>query len=207
MSFEYVQYGCGWCAPEAWLNFDASPTLRFERWPLVGQLYTKNARRFPKNVRYGDIVEGLPLKAGSCAGIYCSHVLEHLALEDFQIALLHTIKYLKPGGTFRLVVPDLETLTRAYLADSHPLGALQFMEAAGLGRKNRVAGLLGLITESLSKGAHLWMWDEKAMAAQLARHGFRDIRRAQFGDAEDKRFDEVEDPARFAGCLAMQCRK
>jgi len=25
----YVQYGCGFCAPATWRNFDASPTLRF----------------------------------------------------------------------------------------------------------------------------------------------------------------------------------
>ncbi|MQP68452.1 hypothetical protein GE253_24335 [Niveispirillum sp. SYP-B3756] len=60
----FVQYGCGWTAPPGWHNFDASPTLRFERLPLVGRLYSKNGRRFPDNVRYGDIVRGLPLAPG-----------------------------------------------------------------------------------------------------------------------------------------------
>lgn len=63
----YLQYGCGWCAPEGWLNFDASPTLRFERLPLIGRLHTRNAERFPANVRYGDVVKGLPPADGSCA--------------------------------------------------------------------------------------------------------------------------------------------
>ena len=56
-----VQFGCGFTAPETWLNFDASPTLRVERLPLVSRLYTKNEQRFPPNVEYGDIVKGLPL--------------------------------------------------------------------------------------------------------------------------------------------------
>ena len=43
---KYVQYGCGFSAPEQWLNFDASPTLRFERLPIIGSLYTKNKSDF-----------------------------------------------------------------------------------------------------------------------------------------------------------------
>jgi len=76
-----------------------------------------------------------------------------------------------------------------------------------LGKKKRVRGLRGLIVEWLGNSAHLWMWDEKSMREQLLRHGFKDIRRASFGDAEDARFNEVEDIGRFNRCLAMQCRK
>ena len=61
---QYVQYGCGWSAPKEWRNFDASLTLRFERLPLIGHLYTKNESRFPGNVEYGDIVKGLPIPPG-----------------------------------------------------------------------------------------------------------------------------------------------
>jgi Methyltransferase domain len=102
----YVQFGCGFCAPVGWLNFDASPTLRFERLPLMGRVYTKNTHRFPNGVEYGDITKGLPIAPNSCRGIYCSHVLEHLALAEFDIALSNTFSYLKPNGVFRLVVPE-----------------------------------------------------------------------------------------------------
>ncbi len=204
---ESIQYGCGWCAPETWLNFDCSPTLRFERLPVIGRLYTKNAKRFPDNVRYGDIVRGLPIQRVSCSRIYCSHVLEHLPLDDFHIALEHTFEYLKPGGTFRFVLPDLEQLARSYFADNDPLASSRFMEASGLGKKCRARGLQGFVAEWLGNSAHLWMWDEKAMTEQLRKHGFRDVRRASFGDADDRTFDAVEDKGRFEGCLAMQCRR
>lgn len=95
---DYVQFGCGWSAPDGWLNFDASPTLRFERLPVVGRLYTRNAKRFPANVIYGDIVRGLPLTENSCQGMYCSHVLEHLALGDLDRALKNVHRYLKLGA-------------------------------------------------------------------------------------------------------------
>lgn len=207
MLTEYVQYGCGWCAPETWLNFDCSPTLRFERLPVIGRLYTRNAKRFPKNVRYGDIVRGLPIPQSCCRGIYCSHVLEHLALEDFQIALQHTFEYLRPGGVFRFVLPDLEQLSRDYLAASDTAAASRFLEDSCLGRKRRARGLRGVLCDWLGNSSHLWMWDEKSMTAELLKHGFRDVRRVTFGDCEDRHFDAVEEKGRFVKCLAMQGRK
>ena len=71
---EYVQYGCAWSAPESWRNFDASPTLKFERLPIIGRLYTKNESRFPENVEFGDIIAGLPVPDDFCKGVYCSHI-------------------------------------------------------------------------------------------------------------------------------------
>jgi SAM-dependent methyltransferase len=207
MGLAYIQYGCGFCAPDTWLNFDASPTLRFERLALVGALYTRNARRFPANVRYGDITKGLPVTANSCSAVYCSHILEHLALDDFAAALRNTFKYLKPGGVFRFVLPDLEQLAKGYLADGSGQASLRFMEASCLGVKTRKRGLRGLVSAWLGNSAHLWMWDEKAMTEELKKHGFKEIRRAAFGDAADRNFDAVEDAGRFFGCLAMECRK
>mgnify|MGYP001110294946 CR=1 FL=1 len=207
MSHDYVQYGCGWCAPKDWINFDSSPTLRFERLPVVGRLYTKNARRFPENVRFGDIVRGLPVAPGSCRGVYCSHVLEHLALDECDIALKHTYNYLESGGTFRFVLPDLEYLAHRYVNDKEPDAAIRFMQGTDLGKPRRRRGLSGVVVESLGNSAHLWLWDEKSLAKKLAEHGFKEIRRASFGDAEDPRFNEVEDKGRFENALAMQCRK
>ena len=203
----YMQFGCGWCAPSGWLNFDSSPTLRFERLPVIGRLYTRNARRFPDNVRCGDIVRGLPVAEGSCRGIYCSHILEHLALEDFRTALRRNFGYLKPGGVFRLVVPDLAALARAYVNSPDADAAHRFMESSFLGRKTRPRSPAGFLRQWLGNSEHLWMWDEKAMRKELTDAGFTDIRRAVFGDAEDPRFNEVEQAERFVGALAMQCRR
>lgn len=204
---QYVQFGAGFSAPENWLNFDASPTLRFERIPVIGQLYTRNSRRFPSNVQYGDIVKGLPIPEKSCLGIYCSHVIEHLALDQVDEALENVFRYLKPAGTFRLVLPDLRRLANEFVTATDAGAAHRFMENTHLGTKTRLCGLSGLLQVWLGNSAHLWMWDEASLGAKLCEHGFREIRRAAFGDAADIRFKEVEDPGRFAGCLAMECRR
>jgi hypothetical protein len=204
---QYVHYGCLFCAPITWMNFDASPTLRFERLPVIGKWYTKNGRRFPKNVQYGDIVRGLPVDLGSCHGLYCSHILEHLALNDCRRALRHSLSYLRPGGVFRLVLPDLEALARAYINRSSADAAYWFMRESMLGAEERRRGLGGLVLAWLGNSHHLWMWDYRAMEQELGAVGFRNIRRAAFGDAQDPLFRDVEDPGRFNGCLAIECMR
>jgi ubiquinone/menaquinone biosynthesis C-methylase UbiE len=91
-------------------------TLRWERIPILGKVYTKNSRRFPDTVKFGNIVQGLPLPDASCDAVFASHVLEHPALADFHRALENTRRILCKGGIFRLVVPDLEYAAREYVA-------------------------------------------------------------------------------------------
>jgi SAM-dependent methyltransferase len=195
----YVQVGCGYCAPDGWLNYDASPTLRWERLPLLGSLWTPNAQRFPRNARYGDVVRGLPLPDGSAAGVYASHMLEHLSLEDCRRALGEIRRLLAPGGFFRLVVPDLRARAARYLEASgdDPGAAHRFLRESLLGQERRPASLFAKLRDQLGHGRHLWMWDEPSMVGALQEAGFRAVRRCRHGDAQDPRFAEVEDPARF----------
>jgi predicted SAM-dependent methyltransferase len=209
-----VQYGCGWIAPHDWLNFDSSPTLRFERLPIVGQVYTKNPTRFPHNVKYGDIVRGLPVPYDSVQCLYASHVLEHLAYDDALIALKNSFSILKPGGIFRLIVPDLFSRASRYI-DRHKLGSPQaaeeFMDATWLGDRRRPAGILENIIATFGGNRHRWMWDEASMKAALTSAAFTNIRRCEFGDSVDARFSAVEDKERFyfGGIpeIAIECSK
>lgn len=201
----YVQYGCGWSAPSTWRNFDASPTLRFERLPVLGRWYTKNRSRFPENVEYGDVVKGLPVAPGCCRGVYCSHVLEHLSLGGLRVALRNTYLVLSPGGVFRLVVPDLELSARRYLADPSERAAPTFMKETGLGRESRETGPGALLAGWLGNSQHLWMWDYASLAAELQSAGFVDIRRASLGDASDAMFLQVEAGERWDDALGIEC--
>lgn len=201
----YVQYGCGLCAPPGWLNFDVSPTSRLQKIPLIGGLLTRGGPRFPPNVRHGDIAQGLPVAPESCAAIYCSHVLEHLSLADFRKALRNTFTLLRPGGVFRMALPDLEKLARDYLASSDARPAIAFMESSYLGYHTRPRGLRAVLREWLGNSRHLWMWDFKSLSAELADAGFAQIRRASFGDSADRRFAEVEDLGRWEGQLGIEC--
>jgi len=203
----YVHYGCGFTAPKSWINYDASPTLKFERIPIIGKIYTKNPRRFPKNVLCGNIIKGLPHQKESVQGIFCSHVLEHLSLEDCRRALRNTFKYLKPGGIFRLVVPDLEYAIGEYEKDKTPDASVRFMEYTLLGRSCRSGTILQIMESVLGNSKHLWMWDEKSMVKELYDIGFSKVRRAKYGDCKDIRFNEVENEGRFHNCLSLEAIK
>ena len=108
----YLQFGCGYCAPVGWSNFDASPRLWLQRIPILGLLlkglFLRLLRlpQFPENVQFGDIAKGLPAPAGAFEAVYCSHVLEHLSLVEFRQALRNVNSHLRCGGRYRLVVPD-----------------------------------------------------------------------------------------------------
>ncbi len=207
MNHEYINYGCGYSAPNQWRNFDASPTLRFERIPIIGKIYTKNSSRFPENVEFGNIVDGLSIPDESCQGIYCSHILEHLSLEDCRFALKNTYKILKSQGYFRLVMPDLEYSINKYISDPSSDASLHFLKETSLGKERRRHGLAGFILEWLGNSQHLWLWDYRSIAQELADIGFVNIRRAQFGDASDPMFKEVEDEGRWINCLGVECTK
>jgi SAM-dependent methyltransferase len=186
------------------LNYDASLSLRLERLPLIGGLVRINASRFPEGVKYGDIVSGLPIPENSAASVYASHVLEHLCYDDFWIALENTLKVLKPGGVFRLIVPDLRARAVRYIEKSargDPDAASKFLREAYLGKQARGRTLLQKMRQILGNGDHLWMWDELSMCEALRTVGFVDIRRCEFGDAADPAFLDVEAEDRFVDSM------
>jgi hypothetical protein len=213
----YVQYGCGFTVGKGWINYDNSPTLRLSRVP-GGTVLTILAGgvRFPDAVRYGDILKGPLAPPQSCAGVYASHVLEHLSLDDFETALKNTFLILKPGGIFRLIVPDLDARARRY-TDMLDAGSDRasdfFMESTHLGQKQRPKGLVGRLRAQIGNSAHLWMWDEASMTKRLRAAGFTAIRRCAFNDCEDPAFREVEISGRFVEDgsnlreLAIECRR
>jgi SAM-dependent methyltransferase len=205
----YVQFGCGLCAPTTWLNFDAGPAFWLEKnLPFLKPLLLRRGfPDYPANIRYGNVIEGLPVAPGTVDGVYCSHVLEHLALNEFRRAVRNVYSYLVPAGTFRFVLPDLEWLASSYLNSPDSEAASRFMRESDLGVHERSGGISGSMKLVFGRSAHLWMWDYKNMARELEAAGFTGIRRAQFHDNPDLRFLDVEDIGRWENCLGVECRK
>lgn len=207
---KYVQYGCGLSAPSEWINYDVSPTLRLQRLPLVGFIFKKIKKPvFPENIKYGDIIKGLPEKENSCDGIYCSHTLEHLSLEDFRKALGNTHKILKPGGTFKCIVPDLEIMAREYLENlknGETDASIKFVDSTLFGVHKRNKGLKAIIN-SIGNSNHLWMWDHSSLTKELEDAGFKNIKKSGFNESQDEMFKKVEDEDRFVKAVAIECVK
>ena len=93
---QMVNVGCGRHFHRDWVNLD-----------LVSGV--------PGVMRH-DLRRGLPFDKAACDVIYHSHLLEHLTDKNARSFLSDCFRVLKPGGILRVVVPDLEGISRAYLA-------------------------------------------------------------------------------------------
>lgn len=204
----FTQFGCGLCAPTKWLNFDSSPAMRLQRFPLLGNLMPSGPfGRYPTNVKYGDIVQGLPVANESIELLYCSHVLEHISLQELRHALANCYRHLQAGGIFRLVLPDLEVMAKNYVTANTPEAAHEFMRITWLGKENRERDILSFVKDWLAGNTHLWMYDYNSLSLELSKVGFQNIRRARFGDSGIDLFKDVEDPERWTLELGIQCQK
>lgn len=66
-------------------------------------------------VRQCDLRQGLEEEDDFYDVVYHSHVLEHFSPNQGKAFLAECFRVLKPGGTLRIAVPDLEQIARLYL--------------------------------------------------------------------------------------------
>ncbi len=204
-----IQYGAGLCGPASWRNFDSSPMLRLQRIPLLNLLpIARRGAVYPRTVTYGDVVKGLPVETQSADLVYCSHTLEHLSLGDCRIALAETFRMLKPGGTFRAVLPDIRFICQEYLdsCDADADAAINFIRRTHMGLEETPHGIERL-RRMFSRSFHLWMWDYPAMRNELEKTGFVAIRPAIFGDSTHGCFAAVESAPRWENALGFEALK
>lgn len=112
---------------------------------------------------------------GSVAEIYASHVIEHLGYQsELPRALDEFFRVLRPDGTLRVSVPDLQTLCRLFIDDSLDLSArFHVMRIIYGGQVDRA-------------DFHYVGFDEGLLRAHLTRAGFTGIERvANFDLFED----------------------
>jgi hypothetical protein len=51
------------------------------------------------------------------------------------------------------------------------------------------------------------MWDYSSLELELEGVGFVQVRRAVYGDSDDRMFDEVESEKRWENCLGIECKR
>lgn len=193
----FVHFGGSYSgpAPVEFLNYDSSPTLRFEKIPFIGKTFKKNKSFFPINVMYGDIIKGLPLKNNTVKGIYCSHVLEHLALLELRKSLRNVYKILQKGGIFRAVLPDLKQYSMKYT--NGEINSIEFIKLTGLGTIDRKRSLREILKNNFGASRHLWMWDFDSLKKELFESGFKEVREANYNDSIYEEFKLVETESRW----------
>jgi predicted SAM-dependent methyltransferase len=203
-----IHIGCEFKIGKNWKNYDISITAQLEKIFLLRKFIKINSLPYPKEVIYGDISKKVFCKNNEADNIYCSHALEHMTKEGMQKALKNIYFMLKPGGCFRLIVPDLEIRVQKYLKEND---CDAFIESIGFGKKKNDKNFIDFLRKLFGNSGHLWMYDNKSMQKNLAEAGFRNIRKSKIGDSGIKVFSEVEEMHRFVDGdfieVALQCTK
>jgi SAM-dependent methyltransferase len=142
-----------------------------------------------------NLSRGIPFPDETFDVVYHSHLLEHIDREGAPGFLQECLRVLKPGGLIRIVVPDLEFLTRRYLGilDRNPDRAQweeyafavneifdQMVRREPADRKNKrwiVRVLEKMIVGDNDKAGvlHRWMYDRFSLRRLLSDTGFEDV--------------------------------
>jgi len=91
----YLNVGCGNKFHKEWINVD-----------MVSN---------SPHVKAYNLLKGIPLSNDQFDVIYHSQVLEHFPKEKALDFIRECFRILKPGGTMRVVVPDLENIVNEYI--------------------------------------------------------------------------------------------
>ena len=160
-----LHLGCGPVVLDGWLNIDAF------KYPGVAVMQLPSGLgRFTDN---------------SVAFIYCSHVVEHIDYPHGVLTLLREAKrILSPGGAIRIVVPGIERIIRAYVADDHEF----FLEQEKFHPPSCTTKMEHLMYALQQDGEHKYGYDFETARKVLMHAGFNRITDSAYNESE---FDEL----------------
>jgi predicted SAM-dependent methyltransferase len=144
-----------------------------------------NVDRWPADLSM-DLRWGLPFAEGAAAAVYLCHVLEHFYYPGEALAVLEDIRrVLAPGGTARIVVPDIGRSLRAYVGKDRRFFAARrahwpwWPKAAS--RLEQVLGYAGAgVGPASGVDGHRFGYDFETLRQLLRRAGFTRIVRSRY---------------------------
>lgn len=189
-----LNLGCGPRVVEGWINVDYAlgarlatvPALK----PVVRRLKMFGVDWDPR-IRIHDLTTPLPWADATVDVCYTSHTVEHLSREQGLFLVGEAHRVLKPGGTLRVIVPDLGPIVERYRRGE--MAADRVVEELGVLYGSGKQGARRLLAP-LVEFPHKCMYDTPAMVRLLQSVGFEAQPRAPFDSAiDDIRSIELEE--------------
>ena len=163
-----VHLGCGTDVRPGWINVDMLP-----RW-TIGSNRPSGTKLFCYDLR-----RGLPMDEGSCDVIYSSHFFEHLRREQGLTLMRDCHRALRPGGLFRLCLPDFERTFRAYLeADRKYFALAEDHVPESLPGLKTMADYVNFAV--YQNGEHQCVYDRAGTKELLSRLGYSSVELSEF---------------------------
>jgi predicted SAM-dependent methyltransferase len=155
-----LHLGCGLKVLDGWVNVD----MRLARRVLTAKL-PRALARFP---------------SGSARFIYASHVVEHIDYPHETVLFAKEChRILVEDGALRIVVPGIEKIIRAYVADDAGFFNIQ----ASMHPPECTTKLEHLMYALQQGGAHKYGYDFETMSKFLGRAGFRKIVQSDYNES------------------------
>ena len=143
------------------------------------------------NVHYAADLR-YPLRIGNDTtnGIFTEHVFEHLTYAEVDRMLAECYRVLKPGGSIRIIVPDISIFAKNYAAGNSAWfdewENMMFKNSTDAERaQRRLVTPMSAISFVTQEYGHVSCWDFDTMAHYLARNGFVQIRQSAYRDSLD----------------------
>lgn len=186
-----VNLGSGLQVASGWINVDGSLKTLLANCPnfvirLAYKLLTDHEsisqeqfqEVLSKNIFvHHDLRYGIPLRNSSADFIFTSHTLHHLYHDECRALLADTFRVLKPGGTIRICVPNLEYIFSLYQRGEREC-ALEFFFYKSQPR------------HQLSR--RQYQYDFELLRQMLAAAGYQEIRRCPFGQGRTPDLEQLD---------------
>lgn len=201
-----LNLGCGPRTHGQWNNVDFSPYARLSRHRrlarslrrlgLLSDARYRNVLEVDPAIIHWDVRRGVPFEDEAFDVVYHSHFIPHVDRRMAAEVTAECRRVLRPGGTLRVVVPDLEAIVGAYvesirrIARGLPEGwrghaeavdeLFELMvrrEACGTSRQRPIVRAAErLLRGGVERTGELrrWHYDQFSMGAMIRQAGFRD---------------------------------
>ncbi|MEW6326651.1 MAG: methyltransferase domain-containing protein [Thermodesulfobacteriota bacterium] len=197
-----LNLGCGPVQPEGWINIDGSNRAYLaSRLNWLDNILVKMGiipqTEFNKQIKYHDLLKGLPYPDNSVACIYAGELWEHFEYQDAFKLTKDCYRVLKPNGVLRVCVPDGPRFWGKYLQI--------YQEELSKPRNARNAQRLrdhvhmffkDIATRKIYLGSmghtHKWNFDEIQLIEMFELNGFSNVERMIFHKSRIPEIHKVE---------------
>tara|TARA_B100000780_G_C21107271_1_gene447220 strand:+ start:1363 stop:2019 length:657 start_codon:yes stop_codon:yes gene_type:complete len=185
-----LNIGCSDYPTSGWTNYDISVGLTMAKLGPIPNLLNKlkiisdrqlivvNSYK-TNSVKRANVVKKIPEKDNSVDLIYSSHMLEHLDREDAKVCIRECLRSLKPGGIFRLCIPDLRSKAEEYIRTGDA-DAFVYETYLTIPKPKNILEKLYLFYTGPRH--HSWMYDSQSLSKVLLECGFSNVSTLEAGE-------------------------
>lgn len=192
-----VNIGCGTSGARGWHNFDNSPSIWLAKIPLAKKIL--HFPNWPDDVRWHNVLNGLPFPDLSVDCIYSSHTFEHFTFEQCLKVAKECWRVLTTKGILRVAVPDLRIAIKDYLESREPMASHEFVDRLLMSR-----GLQDLIHRGRH---HHQMFDANSLGFLFREAGFLQPKVKQFRESAIPDIADVELESRKSESVYVEALK